>query len=82
MSDSDYNPSAFCSNDAQRSSSTDAPARPETAEGCASTEAMAEHQNVLARESRRYSVGVHRGKARARLRYIESSNAQKGCRFL
>lgn len=31
---------------------------------------------------RRYSISVHRGHARSRVRYVETSDPSKGCRFL
>ncbi len=39
-------------------------------------------KNQPAREGRRFSMGVRRGKARSKLRYVESNAPKKGCRFL
>jgi len=39
-------------------------------------------KNQQAREDRRFSMGVRRGKARSKLRYVESNAPKKGCRFL
>lgn len=40
-----------------------------------------EGEDSLIRGGRRYSVANQRGKARAKLRYIESNHSSKGCRF-
>lgn len=40
-----------------------------------------EGQGSLVRSGRRYTVSNQRGKARAKLRYIESNHSSKGCRF-
>ena len=36
----------------------------------------------VSRDERRYSVGVQRGRARRKVRYIETNDPKKGCRFL
>lgn len=39
-------------------------------------------KHELQREDRRYSVGVQRGKGRKKVRYLETNDPKKGCRFL
>ncbi len=37
---------------------------------------------TLQRDERRFSVGVARDKGRRKVRYVETNDPKKGCRFL
>ncbi len=61
-------PQTECSASHQDAASTPEHALPETA--------------AAGRQGRRFEVGINRGKARSRVRYIEGSLPKGGCRFL
>jgi len=48
------------------------------------SEAKKQQQNAeeLVRDGRRFSVGTHREGAKRKIRYIESNDPKKNCRFL